>query len=158
MDQVVVSLKEALIEALTEARATKLHMPNKPIAQAYINSKIEVLESMVVFLDKSIKEGEIDMKKLKTEIKTIGSGSLEDLMIATRGGQVEPRLLEIAKGLKPNTYEAIDPQTISWAHFSGRVYAMRKRGQLGEDYLPVKRGDKFFLVRRLETEAKPKGR
>lgn len=145
VEQVIYELKDALIEALQDARERSKKIPER--FQAPIIAEIRVLEMMVVILDKSIKEGAIDMNKIKTEIKTIRTGSIDELMVATRGGKVEPKILEYAGSLKPGQFQEIDPETISWAHFSGRVYALRQRGQLDNEILPVKRGEKFYLVR-----------
>ena len=141
-------LKAGLIEMLTAARTFDKMAGQKPVVKAYSNAKIEILERILVVVIDSIKQGgELDMNKLKTEIEVGDKIKIDELMISQRGGKVEPRILELAKQLQPGEALPVIAESITWAHFSGRVYAMRKTGKLSQDYAPVKRQEKFFLAR-----------
>lgn len=143
-------LRMTLITELQEAREFAKQVSPKPTAQAYANAKVEILERLVILLHKAKQEGTLDMEKLKTEIKAGDKIALNELMVVKRGGKVEPKIKELATTLKPGEALPIDSSTISWAHFSGRVYSMRQKGMLSKDYAPLKRQDKFFLVRYTE--------
>ncbi len=149
MDQEFIKqFKDALVESLLEAKDQARTASPKPVVQAIFNTKIDLLEKLVIFTSKSIKEEGIDMNKMKAEIKAAGGKiQLETLLMNKRGGKLEPKIKELAEGLKVGEAIPVDGDSISWGHFSAKVYNMRSKEKLPMEYLPVKKGEQFFLAR-----------
>lgn len=143
MDQIVIELKTTLVGLLEEARARRKEVGENP----YSSAEIKVLETIVVFLVRAIEKGEANMGKLKSDIKVLAEGSLDDLLENRKGGVIGPKIKELADTLKPGCYKAVDPQGIGWSHFSGRVYEMLGEDKLDKMIRPMKKGKQFFLVK-----------
>lgn len=147
-------LKATLIEELSESREISKRISEKSPAWPHIDAVIRVYERLVVILDKFIKEGAVDMEKLKAEIKIIRTERIEDIVSSERGGWIEPMILKIATSIEPGYRGEVEPGTISWAHFSGRVYDMKKRNPpaLAAEYWPKTKGGKMYLYRFNEAQ------
>jgi hypothetical protein len=140
-------VKEVILELLTEARELSKNLSEQPKAQMFVNAKIEILQAISFSFHKLIKEEVFDMGRMKSEIKVISKGKIEELMISKRGGTVEPRILEEAKNLQPGDFAEFDSTGITYSNFDQRVRSLVKSGSLDPSFRPVKRGNRIFLVR-----------
>lgn len=138
-------LRRTLVEMLEDTREFGKRIPKKPVAQAYVNAKLEVLERLVTFVTLSQKEGTLDMEKLKTEIKAGEKFKLSEMRINPRGGRIDPKLKEIADSLT-EVDDARPVEGISWANFCGRVYTLVNKKVLPEYIKPKKWDGKNLLV------------
>ncbi len=143
MDQIVVDLKNTLVDLLKEARERLKTVGENP----YSNAEIKILETLVIFMVRAIEKGDMDMQKLKTEIRVVSEGSLDELLSNRKGGKVTPQLIEVAKSLAPGKFKEIDSKGISYAFFSGLTHDLRIKGILDTEIRPMKKGQSFFLVR-----------
>lgn len=155
------SLRLLFISLLTESRDKSKALPEK--SRTYFNGQQDILEIALRHITEAKQRGVLDMDKMRSQVKVISEGTLEDLMqIPQRGGVIEPQIKEEADRLKEGKYKEIDPEGITWEHFSGRVYNMVKRGLIPEQVKPAKRviegKTKFFLVKytREQFNALPK--
>lgn len=154
--------KGFLIEALTEAREFSKRC-NTVTSKAYINAKIENMEQILVFLSKSIKEGNIDMENAKSTIKVIDQGIIEEIGRARRESPITGKIIELANDLKAGRFVQIDPKEIDPAHFTTRVYNLRSMGLIPREVKPksnINGENGLFLVRLTEKQmsAEPKKR
>ncbi len=127
--------RQYLIELLTEARTFGKRCTTQ-ISKAYINAKIEALEMMLVFISKSIKEGEINMEKARSEVKIIDEGTFESVARARKESPVTSKIIRYAKELKPSGYKKVDPELIDPVHFHTRVHNLKASGAIPEDVKP----------------------
>jgi len=141
------AFKRELIVLLDEARNKGKTIGNVPVAQAYINAKISVLETLLIFINNTEKRGSVDMRELKDSLTVGETIALDELMKNRRGGILEPKLIEEASKLQPGQARLVNAEVMLYGHFSTLVGEMRKNGKLPEDVKPWKRGEKFYLVR-----------
>lgn len=136
-------LKAALLMELGRVKDIAGRVGQNKVAVAHVESKRQILETLLVFVGNAEKKGVFDMDKFKLGLNE--TVKLDDLVGSH--SQVEPAIIEEAKALKPGEARPIDPSRIKWPSFSNRVYTMRKEGKLPANVKPLKRGDKFFLVK-----------
>lgn len=153
-------LRPFLIDLLTEARELGKKATTNAV-RASLDSKAMLLETLIVFISKSIKEGTLDMEKAKSEIKVADEGMIESLGRTPQANTIVAKIKELAKDLKPGQYKAIDTKGIEPGHFIQRVYNLRQSGVLTEDIKPknfVNGKQGLFLVRltKEQMSAEPK--
>lgn len=154
--------RQFLIDLLTEARETATRATNSSV-RAVLESNVALLERIAMFISKSIKEGEINMEKARSEIKVLDEGIIEEMGRAHRESPVTSKIIEMAKELKQGRYKEVDPKGIDPTHFSTRVYNLRQQGVIPADVKPknnVNGKQGLFLVRltKEQMSAEPKRR
>lgn len=150
MSELLQDLKKVILEMLEDTRNLGNRVGDNKAASGFVNGRTDVLTKLNRFVDNAIKQGVIDMKELKVEVGE--TGSLDELLENERGGIIEPAIKEIAKRLKPGSFERMDNREdvlkgIQWGHFAGRIYRMMDDDKLPDDYGPMRRKTKFYLVR-----------
>jgi hypothetical protein len=103
-----------------------------------------------VWLSNSIKQGELNMEKARSEIKVLDEGIIEEIGRARRESPITSKLIEHAEKLKQGRYIELDPKLIEPSHFSTRVYNLRADGSIPMDVKPktnVNGKQGLFLVR-----------
>lgn len=135
--------KGLLIEVLDKVREQSKTTKN-PIAQAHFNAKWELIDLLLLFLNRK----ETDMQKLKSDLirQVI---SLDELEPIKKHSELEEKIQEAVEALQPN--QAVPgraiKEDIEWGHFSAKVSQMRSDEKIPMDITTSKRGDKFYLVR-----------
>lgn len=157
-------LRPFLIDLLKEAREYGKKATTNTV-RASLDSKAMLLETIIVFITKSIQEGTLDMEKAKSQIKVLDEGTFEEVGRARRESPITSKIIQIAEELKPRSYKELDPSLIEPSHFTTRVYNLRAQGAIPQDVKPknqivvdgkVKKG--LFLVRltKEQMSAEPK--
>lgn len=134
--ETLVSIKDNLYQQLDRAMHNRV--------KALLEARIEIVETILIWLNKTKKEGEVHMEMLK-----IGLGKTVKLSdIKASRSKVDPAIIAEAAQLKAvGEARAIDPAAIKWTYFANRVYALRKDGKLDKSIKPLKQGASFYLVK-----------
>lgn len=133
--------KQLLIEVSEKVRVQS-KANTAPLAQAHYNAKWELIDLLLLFLNKK----ETDMQKLKSNlIKQVIS--LDDLEPIKKHSELEDKIRAAVGSLSPNQAGLIDAGEIKWGHFSAKVSQMRSDEKIGKDITSSRRGDNFYLVR-----------
>lgn len=141
IDSFIQEFKGLLSDVLSKVREQSKTTQN-PIAQARFNAKWELIDLMMLFLNKK----ETDMQKLKSDlIKQVIS--LDDLEPIKKHSELEERIKAAIEVLGPNQAGVVDAGTIKWGHFSAKVSQMRIDGKIPGDITSSIRGETFYLVR-----------
>lgn len=141
IDSFIREWKDLLTGVLTKVREQSKTTQN-PIAQARFNAKWELIDLLMLFLNKK----ETDMQKLKSElIKQVIS--LDDLEPIRKHSELEEKIKEAVDVLAPNQAGLVDAGAIKWGHFSAKVSQMRIDEKIPGDITSSRRGENFYLVR-----------
>lgn len=154
--------KQFLLGLLPEARELDKRASTN-VARAFSNGQLRILEVIAVFVINSIKQGEIDMEKAKSEIKVLSQGVIKEIGRKKQDNPVNDKLIELAKTTKLGGFQQIDPELISPSKFETTVFNLRRLGHLEENVKPkrnVNGVNGLFLVRLTEAqmENEPKKR
>lgn len=142
------NFKATLLQMLSECKSDANRVSPKPVVQAIYNTKIELLERLVIFTSNAIKEGVVDMEKIKAEIKVIGEVDIEDVKGGSRANSpVTSKIIEIAEKLQEGKGAIIDAGGIEWGHFSTRVHTMRNEGRVAANIYPGTKDGQFYIFK-----------
>lgn len=132
-------IKDILIRLKQESTALLEHkMTNK--VRSVLDSRIGVIETLLIWLTKSEQKGEV-MDDLKL-------GELTTWEPTHKETGLDTRIIEQSKSLKKN-YDAIKINTeiVSWNTLQNRTYTLRKEGRIKSNIVPRKDGKgNAFLV------------
>ncbi len=108
------------------------HMTDK--VKHVIENRISILESLLIWIDKSESKGDIDMADLKL-------GQVTTWEPRRKEGGIDALIIEATKSEKlRKNYDAIrvDIKTVTWNTFQNRVYSLRSDGTIKENFVPRK--------------------
>lgn len=136
LKRTLISIKEQLIFNVDKARKNK-------VKDTFL-SNIGIIETILIWLSNTEKQGVIDMETLKLSVgKTI---KLSDIAAESRS-KIDPAIIEEAKALRPGEAVQMNAQSVKWTYFANRVYTLRKEGKLPKEVKPLKRRDSFYLTK-----------
>ena len=149
-------LKVVMLEGLDALRSKKESVGDSPVGRAYVNSKMEVLETVLTFIhQRELKEDSMD--KLKKSI-VASVVSIEDIPQRNRHSDLTDMVLqavelldqksnEMRRSGKPAPALEIDGKSIKFPHLCSKIYRMKAQGKLADTYTVRKSGEKFYLVK-----------
>lgn len=97
-----------------------------------IDARIAICDIVLVWIDKSEKQGVLDMEALKL-------GELTTWTPQSRKGTIDDSIIQDSKALKKN-FDAIKVKvgTVNMTTFTNRVYQLRKEGKISDNIVPRK--------------------
>ena len=140
-------IKDILIQKKNEFVAVLGRNPPKRATIA-LDEHVKALEGLIVWIDKSEKQGEVTMDSLKlgeitSWIPAPKEGSVDELIIQ----DAETLVKTVQKDPKKNAIK-INVKEVSWNTISGRAYVLRAEGKISANIVPRqdKRTGDAFLV------------
>lgn len=133
-------IKEVLYKVKQEA-VSYLDRSVKSKVRYAIDARITVIDNLFMWLDKSEKQGVLDMENLKL-------GELTTWEPHSRKGSIDEKIIEDSKALKKN-YDAVKVKvgTVNLTTFTNRVYQLRKEKKIADNIVPRKdkEGNPFLV-------------
>jgi hypothetical protein len=155
--------KDFLIDLLTTAREDDKKAKGR--AKTWIEANMWLLGREIMFLNDTIKKGELDMDKAKAEIKVLDEGTFEAIGRSSREkSPLTVQIIEIANKLKARGYAEIDPRGIEPSKVMQKVYNLSGKS-IPTDVLPTKKiivdgeiKEGLFLIKltKEQMQARPK--
>lgn len=149
----LLELKRIMVELADEVRG-KISQHNE--VSPFHTGALSVINSVLLWVTKSIQEGAIDMEKMKTDIQ-VKIVSLEDIPRRQREHPVEDQITAYATQLeeaikaaeklkRPKPALEIEGG-IKYQYFAAKLSRMRKQGKLDPAFRVLLSGEKFYLTK-----------
>ncbi len=124
-------IKEGLFKIKQDALNHLDKLINNQVRYA-IDARVFVVDNMLIWLDKSEKQGVLDMETLKL-------GELTTWEPQSRKGTIDDHIIQDSKALKKN-FDAIKVKvgTVNMTTFTNRVYQLRKEKKIADNIVPRK--------------------
>lgn len=108
-----------------------------------LDAYLQLTDKLLLWLDKSEKQGEIKMEDLE-----LGTGKTVKISdISHKRSQVDPAIIKVANRVTVGYAEEVDSKKIKWPHYRNRVYALKREGLIPADSSPMREGETFYLGR-----------
>ena len=138
-------LKQALIE-IKERMSLMLDRSTKNKVRDIFISNISVIESILIWINNSEKQGAINMEELNIGVgKTVKLSDIIEIQ-----SNVDRAIMKEAKhleGAELGTGREIDPKMVNVTYFYNRVYTLAKQGKIPADAKPMKtRSGKLYIM------------
>jgi hypothetical protein len=145
-------LRQALIEIKEQYNHVIDRAPKNKVRELFI-SNIQLIETILIWLHQSEKQGEANMEILKIGLgKTV---KLKDI-VSTRS-KLDAAIIEEAKHLKEmGDARAIDPKAVTISYFKNRVYKLAAENKIPADAKPVQVGDELYIALKPSSKRRQK--
>lgn len=116
------------------------------LAKHSINSQIQVIESILIFVSRNKSKEVVNMEELELSLEE--ARSIDELTPRRSNNQVTKAIIKLVNGLKPGTFRPVDTKKFKGRSIAAKVYVMKKKNMLPEDISVITRGTELFIARK----------
>ena len=138
-------LKAVLLPIAEDVRGRMKNIGLSNVATAHYAAKQEILETLLLFLNQREKGEQDNMVKLQNDLAT-QIIRIEEIAPRQRQSELEDRLVELTKGLRPGDAALINPEQIKFGHLSAKISVMKSKKKIPDTIRVMKRGESYYIA------------